>query len=550
MREPAAEGPTERATRLRAWIAANLWMPGNMRWRRVARERAELAAIIALALDEITIWDREARLVRASNQVAHSSRISIGARLAEYLAPRDLQRTEGTRLGIDDHPVTKALQGQSVPPTEVRETDGQGATRYLLLQVATLRETGAGPTGAVLIARDITDAKQRQGQQAEVRAAEQEVQVATIAERDVLQQILDVLPEGVIIYDASAHVTSVNHIAEALLGINVLGRKLADFDLTARRLDGTPVPWNDVASVLAGPSSASSQGVQLVVRNVATGADIPILISSVALQDVDGTITGGVSVFQDISAIRNLEEQRDRMLTKVTHDLRNPLTSITGMSQILQLRVGQVDEPVRDRFEHCLKIIETASQRMAAQISELLDYTQVQTGRPVGLDLESTDVVALVRQMLDEHQHATERHTLELHAAEEVMVVMVDARRLERAIANLLVNAIKYSPQGGLIVVSVGREAGRDGHWLSITVADSGLGIPKNDLPHMFEQYYRASNVATTIPGTGIGLANVRHMIDRHGGTVSIDSTEGAGTTVTVRLPLLRAGDKRLGEVR
>ena len=99
-----------------------------------------------------------------------------------------------------------------------------------------------------------------------------------------------------------------------------------------------------------------------------------------------------------------------------THDLKNPLTSIGGMSQILQLRLGQVDEPSRDRFAHSLRTIEAAACRMTTQISESLDYAQVQTVRPLdlSLDLEPTDVVALLRQVLEEHQRATERHTLEL----------------------------------------------------------------------------------------------------------------------------------------
>ena len=176
----------------------------------------------------------------------------------------------------------------------------------------------------------------------------------------------------------------------------------------------------------------------------------------------------------------------------------------------------------------------------------------MQTVRPLdlSLDLEPTDVVALLRQVLEEHQRATELHTLELQSAEETIVATVDPRRLERAIANILVNAIKYSPQGGPIRVSVAQAVGPDGRWFSIAVADKGLGIPSDDLPHIFEEYYQAGNVAATIPCAGIGLANVRHLIEGHGGTVSIDSTEGEGTVVTVRLPLLQADDKQADAIR
>jgi signal transduction histidine kinase len=247
----------------------------------------------------------------------------------------------------------------------------------------------------------------------------------------------------------------------------------------------------------------------------------------------------------DLAAIQDLEQLRDRMLTTVTHDLRNPLTSISGMSQILQLRVGQLDEPVRERFAHCLRTIEAAACRMTAQINDLLDAAQLQSGRPLDLSLQPTEIVAFLQQILDEHQRSTERHTLALQASDAAIDAMIDPHRLQRVMANLLVNAIKYSPQGGPIVIFVAKALGPDGRWLSISVADRGLGIPSADLPHMFEQYYRASNVAATIPGTGIGLANVRHAIERHGGSIAIDSTEGTGTTVTVRLPLLPVGEAR-----
>jgi signal transduction histidine kinase len=377
-------------------------------------------------------------------------------------------------------------------------------------------------------------------------AAGQRAQDDAAAERDRLEQILTVLPVSVVIYDSQSRVISMNHAAEDLLGDNLIGKGRADFDLAPRYVDGSPVPSDDWPVARALETGETSLGVQLLLRNITTGSDFPSLHCSAPLRDAAGTTIGAVSVFQDISAIRKLERQRDRMLATVTHDLRNPLTTISGMSQILQLRVGQVDAPVRERFAHSLKTIERAAQRMTEQIGELLDYAQAQTGRPIALDIESTDVIALLRQILEEHQRSTEQHTLELRTEEDTLVTLIDSRRLERAIANLVVNAIKYSPQGGPIVVSVARAVGPDGQRLSIAVADRGLGIPSQDLPHVFEQYYRASNVAATIPGTGIGLANVRHMVERHGGSMHIDSTEGVGTTVTLQFPLRRSGDAQL----
>jgi signal transduction histidine kinase len=119
----------------------------------------------------------------------------------------------------------------------------------------------------------------------------------------------------------------------------------------------------------------------------------------------------------------------------------------------------------------------------------------------------------------------------ELHAA-------VDAARIARVVGNLLSNALKYSPRGGTIVVRVAQADGTAGPEALIAVADAGIGIPAADLPHIFERFARARNVAGHIPGTGIGLASARGIVEQHGGSITVQSTEGVGSAFIVRLPL------------
>jgi signal transduction histidine kinase len=113
-----------------------------------------------------------------------------------------------------------------------------------------------------------------------------------------------------------------------------------------------------------------------------------------------------------------------------------------------------------------------------------------------------------------------------------------DAARLERAIANLVGNAVKYSPSGGEILVPVRREQAVDGDYAVVTVRDSGIGIPEADPPHIFRRFYRGNNVVGRFGGAGLGLGGARHIIERHGGTIAVDSREGCGTMFTVRLPV------------
>jgi signal transduction histidine kinase len=246
-----------------------------------------------------------------------------------------------------------------------------------------------------------------------------------------------------------------------------------------------------------------------------------------------------VEVFQDISALKELERQREAFLATVSHDLKNPLTSILAMSQLLRLRAQRLSEPDQAHLGEGLSAIGETARRMATQIDELLDVTRAQMGRPLHLELAPTDVAALVARLVDEYQRTTARHTLRMQSAAATLVGMVDGARLQRALANLLVNAIKYSPQGGTILTTLICAEDQEQLWLTISVADEGVGIPGAEIDHVFDGFYRASNVTGQFKGTGLGLTSVRQIIEQHGGTVALESTEGAGTTVTLRLPLL-----------
>jgi signal transduction histidine kinase len=137
----------------------------------------------------------------------------------------------------------------------------------------------------------------------------------------------------------------------------------------------------------------------------------------------------------------------------------------------------------------------------------------------------------------------TARHTVQVEADSEPLVGDWDAGRLGRALANLLSNATKYSPDGGEVVVGLAREQGAGGAWAVLRVRDRGIGIPAADLPHVFEPFYRAANAVAQAGGAGIGLAGARQIVEQHGGMIDVESRDGEGTTVTVRLPLDGATD-------
>lgn len=234
--------------------------------------------------------------------------------------------------------------------------------------------------------------------------------------------------------------------------------------------------------------------------------------------------------------------QRDESLSAITHDLGQPLTSIKVAAQLARRRADGGGGKAADNawLAEELTSIDAATTKMWAMIGELRDVARLEAGRPLSLDWQPIDLVALVRQEAAAHQTMTDRHRVRLEAAEPHLVGEWDPYRLVRVVSNLLSNAVKYSPEGGDIAVTVAREAGdaAAGDRAVLRVRDEGVGIPAADLPHIFERFHRGANVAGRIDGAGIGLWGARQIVEQHGGTITIDSREGEGTTVTVRLPL------------
>ncbi len=235
---------------------------------------------------------------------------------------------------------------------------------------------------------------------------------------------------------------------------------------------------------------------------------------------------------------------RDELLSVVSHDLKNPLATIKGYAQLLRRRITKIDSIDAARLLDGLNKIDGASTRMSDQIGELLDTARLQADQSLDLDRQPIELVELIRQVVAEHQQTTQQHTIQIISAVEELFGSYDAARIERVFANLLRNAIKYSPNGGEIAVELARELSDHASWAVIAVRDQGIGIPADDLPQIFERFHRAGNVAGQIQGTGIGLSSAYQIVEQHGGTISVISEEGAGSTFTVRLPLESASSE------
>jgi signal transduction histidine kinase len=227
---------------------------------------------------------------------------------------------------------------------------------------------------------------------------------------------------------------------------------------------------------------------------------------------------------------------RDLLFASLSHDLKHPLTAIQGQAQLLRRRIGQLAPDTAAPASERLDRIDAATARMARMIEELVDLVHAESGEALALRREPTDLVALARAAVEEQRQPNPGHDLRLEADAPVVRGEWDQRRLERVLGNLLANAIKYSPEGGQIVVRVGLDAARK--WGCLHVHDQGIGIPAGDLATVFEPFRRGANVNGRIDGSGVGLAGARQIVLAHGGTIEVTSCEGEGTNVEVRLPL------------
>ncbi|HEX8966540.1 MAG TPA: PAS domain S-box protein [Chloroflexota bacterium] len=225
---------------------------------------------------------------------------------------------------------------------------------------------------------------------------------------------------------------------------------------------------------------------------------------------------------------------RDEFVAMVSHDLRNPLAAIKGHIQMVHRRAARGETLTARMLLERLNTIESSITALSTQIDELHDAARLQAGHSLDLRPRPTDLVALARESVRHYQHASESHVVRVASQEPELVGSWDPDRLERVLANLLSNAVKYSPAGGEVLVQVARED----QWAVLAVSDQGIGIPEADRATIFERYRRASNVSGQIAGTGLGLAGARDVIQQHGGTISVRSREGHGSTFFVRLPL------------
>ena len=359
---------------------------------------------------------------------------------------------------------------------------------------------------------------------------EQEHAEVEAEEHAKLNALLENLEEGVAIVDGTGQVLMLNRSAYAILGADHdLATIAALHALDACDLRGQPLPPDQrpVARALRGEQFANYEVLQVTpngeLRRVAS--------TGTCVRDGTGRVALAIVVFRDVTQLRRLEQQREEYLSLITHDLRNPLTSILFFVQTLKRSMdkkGPGDDPTAKLAERAERNV----KQMGAMLEELTEATSLES-HGVTLRLAPCDLRALVADVVD-RMDDVRKGRLVLEADDgSPMVVRADASRIERVVSNLVTNALKYSADDARVSVRLARK----GSDVALEVSDQGIGIAPESVKMLFDRYYRTGGGKARARGLGLGLYIARLIVEAHGGRIDVSSVVGEGSTFKVLLP-------------
>jgi two-component system phosphate regulon sensor histidine kinase PhoR len=346
-----------------------------------------------------------------------------------------------------------------------------------------------------------------------------------LEEKQDIEHIIENAYAGLITVSKTGRITQMNALAREVTGVR-------EADVSGKPYFGTI------------KNSAIGNLITRAIRNnEESGGEISVLLSgnkeesifqaqTALVRGEDRRPVGTVLILNDITEIRSVERMKTAFVSTVSHELRTPLTSIKGfISTLLADNDGYFDKATQREF---YEIIDTECDRLTRLINDLLSVSRIEAGRALDLKLSTVYLPEIVEKVIKAQRALTDKHVFKVEL-ESLPPITADADKLDQILSNLLTNAVKYSPGGGEITVKASRtEAG-----VEVSVADEGMGIPKDHLSKIFERFHRVDNRDTRrVGGTGIGLFLVKHLVEAHGGSIKVESELGKGSTFTFSLPL------------
>ena len=347
-------------------------------------------------------------------------------------------------------------------------------------------------------------------------------------EKDYLQTVLKGMAEGVLVVDERSRIIMIN---EAI-------RKL--FSFSTEVVDKTPleVIRNSELeraiqeAIRDGKNSSFELPLPSPLGKIFEVNVVGIHPSSQENHEIGTGMRGAVAVFHDISRLKELERIRQDFVANVSHELRTPLTTIKGYAETLL--DGALKEEVAFKF---VQVIKRQSDRLTKIVEDLLTLSKIES-KEFQLKIETFPFLELAEDVLRYIHEATEKKKISISLEIPTpLIVKADRHYLEQILINLIDNAIKYGREGGKVTLSTIQ---KDQKEIEVSVRDNGIGIPRDDLPRIFERFYRVDKGRSQeLGGTGLGLSIVKHLVQAHGGRVWAESQLGEGSTFYFTLPAL-----------
>ena len=488
----------------------------------VQERAAELDATITGIADGLVIYGPDGHIVRM-NDPAHEL---LGFEEEECREPllycwarRRVMTADGTPFPLEQLPAYRALQGERVQGVViVVDCPPLGRSVWTSASAGPITTPDGQIRGAVANYANITPIIQLQ----------QEVQ-RRVAELDAT---LNSIADGLILYSPQGEILQANAAARQLLDGILVEEEYGDspqwVDVHARTPEGRRLTPDEAPAVRALHGETVAGQVLVFRHKDVTDAWISVTAAPIRMHDL--SIIGVVGTYTDITPLHELQEQQKVLIHLVSHDLRAPLAIIKGHVQVLEeVRAASGADGL---MMQSLKAVDRGIDRMDAMISDLVDAARAE-GQQLALKRETVDLGAYLPEYLHRSATAMDTGRIVLDVPDELPPVSADYNRLERILTNLLTNALKYSDPGTPVRVS----ARQTDHAVEIAVTDQGRGISPDDLPHLFERFYRAKG-ARKAEGLGLGLYITRMLVEAHGGRIRVESEVGKGSTFSFTLPI------------
>ncbi|MBI2865013.1 MAG: GAF domain-containing protein [Chloroflexi bacterium] len=438
-----------------------------------------------------------------------------------------LYHANGRAFAPEETALYRALVlGEVVRGIELTVVRPARKPKWLLGRAVPLRDENGRIREAVAVIEDITPLK-------EARQRAEEAARLAQGQKAELETIIDSMAEGVLIADPPGNVLRVNRAAAKILGfksIKDVYPRLADFQAwDVCDPQGRPLPMEKWASSKVFREEAFTE--QEIVVTVNDGRRRNLLVGGSAGRSREGKPTMAIVVFRDITAIRDLERQREEFISVVAHDLRSALTIVKGGSQILlrpDKREGLPAESLK-----LVEAIHLSSRRLERMVFDLLDVSRIEARR-LKLEKRRVDLPALVRSAVDQSVELTKGHPVKVDIRGLVPEVAADPDRVQQILINLLSNAAKYSFPETVITVQVTPGETE----VQVSVTNLGVGVRVEDRQRLFTRFHRTKVAAgEQVPGLGLGLYISKGLVEAHGGKIWVESEPGKFVTFCFTLP-------------